>query len=165
MSLAASAAKNIILLLLCLSCLPCLSPQALQGLSSYCYCACPAYHVSRRKHCKDYHPIAIVLVLPTMSLAASAARIIIVTPIYPHPYWCLRLPLSIVIDSSYAALMHRIHFYLNFHTSTQLCSNMPAVVWWCRCWDWWGYTGSNYGWQSAVQVTFVRNLIKAVAGY
>lgn len=32
------------------------------------------------------------------------------------------------------------------------------------CWDWWGYTGANYGWKDAPQITFVRNLIEAVTG-
>ena len=33
------------------------------------------------------------------------------------------------------------------------------------CWDWWGYTGSDYVLRTGTQMAFVRNLIKAVAGY
>eukprot|EP01038_Epipyxis_sp_PR26KG_P005903 gene5903-8143_t len=32
------------------------------------------------------------------------------------------------------------------------------------CWDWWAYTGTDYGVQSGVQMKFVRNLIAAVSG-
>ena len=27
------------------------------------------------------------------------------------------------------------------------------------CWDWWGYTGTNYVYQSGVQMKFVKDLI------
>jgi hypothetical protein len=32
------------------------------------------------------------------------------------------------------------------------------------CWDWWSYTGADYGWKSGIQVQFVRALISAIGG-
>ncbi len=32
------------------------------------------------------------------------------------------------------------------------------------CWDWWGYTNSNYAVQAGVQMTFVQNMYKALTG-
>lgn len=32
------------------------------------------------------------------------------------------------------------------------------------CWDWWGYTGSNYVYQSGVQMKFVKDLIDHIRG-